>query len=165
MKNTTRLFLISVLLSVTALFFAYGTETLWLGVIVALGLGFFGWFGQHSQTWSWSIHLFLNGSVTLVIIGALLGLQLYFLLPAVLAALAAWDLARFQQRIKETQSTENVQEIEKRHLRLLALVLGNGGILASIVLTTRLQIGFGVTLVLGVILIISFGQMYRMVNN
>jgi hypothetical protein len=165
MNYTQRFFLISVLTSVVAMLLAYVMKSYWLGALAAVGLGFLGWFGQYKQKWFWSIHLFLSGIGGLIIIGVILGLNLYFLLPAILAALAAWDLARFQQRAIDTQGSDNAQNVEKRHLGLLALSLGSGGILAGIVLTTRIQFNFGIILALGVILIISFGQIYRMVNN
>jgi hypothetical protein len=165
MNYSTRFFLISVLLSVILLLVAYGMELRWLGGIFAAGFGFLGWFGQHRQKWFWGIHLFLAGILMLVTFGVFLGLRLYFLLPAVLGALTAWDLARFQQRMNKIQDLVHAQKVENRHLVLLGLALGSGGILSGIVLVTRLQIGFGITLVLGVILIISIGQIYRMINN
>jgi len=165
MNYTQRIFLISVLIAVFAVLLAYVVNSYWLGALVAMSLGFLGWFGQYKQRWPWSIHLFLSGTVVLVIIGVIIGLNLYFFLPAILSAMAAWDLARFQQRVIDTQGLENIPNVEKRHLSLLALSLGSGGIFAGVVLTMRIQFNFGITLVLGVILIISFGQIYRIVNN
>jgi hypothetical protein len=165
MKYTQRIFLVSVIMVVVALILAYGLERLWLGALIAVGLGFFSWLSQYQQKWSWSVHLFLTGIGVLVIAGVLLGLRLYLLFPAVLGALAAWDLARFQQRINDTQRLENLHTIEKRHITLLLLALATGGFLSVMVLVTHLQISFSITLVLGMILIISFGQIYRMLKN
>lgn len=165
MKYTQRIFLTSVFMAAGALLLVYGLEQLWLGAITAIGLGFFCWLSLYKQKWSWSAHLFLIGVGVLVIVGVLLGLRLYFLFPAILSALAAWDLARFQQRINDTQGLENLHTIEKRHIGLLLLALGIGGILSGMVLVTQVQISFGITLALGVILIISFGQIYRMLKS
>ena len=74
-------------------------------------------------------------------------------------------LGRFQRRMEEVPGSEFVQKIEKRHLALLTLTLVSGGIFASIVLAIRVQVGFGITLVLGVTLVISLGQIYRMLTN
>ena len=165
MNYRKSVFLLTLIAASLTLLLAYGMELLWLGAISALGLGLIGWLGQYKQKWSWTIHLFLIGVVVLVMFGVLLDLRLYLLMPALLAALAAWDLGRYQQRLKDVSDSESIQRIEKRHLGLLALALVSGGIIASIVLTTHIQIGFGITLVFGVILVISLGQIYRMLTN
>jgi hypothetical protein len=165
MKYTQRIFLMSLIVAVVATLLAYVLELLWLGAMTAVGLGLLNWFSQYKQKWFWSTHLFLIGIGVLVIFGVLLGLRLYFLLPAILGALAAWDLARFQQRINETQRSAPPKTIEKRHIGLLLLALGIGGILSSMVLVTQVQISFGITLTLGVILVISLGQIYRILRN
>ena len=103
--------------------------------------------------------------MVLVIIGAMLDLRSFLLVPAILGSLATWDSARFQQRMGDTPISDSIREIEKRHLGLLTLTLFSGGIIAGVVLTARMHISFGIALVFGVILIISFGQIYRMLMN
>jgi hypothetical protein len=165
MNYTRRIFLVGLLSASIALMLAYILESVWLGAAAVLGLGVLGWFGQRQQRWHWTIHIFFAGVVLLVIIGVLQSLRLYLLLPAILGALAAWDLARFQERIADTRVTDGIRKIEKRHLILLGLALGSGAIFAIVVLTTQIQISFSIILVLGVILIISFGQVFRMVSE
>jgi hypothetical protein len=165
MKSTKLVFLISILTASLTLLLAYATDLHWMGAVSAAGLGLMGWLGQYKQKWSWTIHLFLAGVVILIMFAVLIGLKLYLLLPALLGTLAAWDVGRFQRRMEEVPGSEFVQKIEKRHLALLTLTLVSGGIFASIVLAIRVQVGFGITLVLGVTLVISLGQIYRMLTN
>ena len=165
MNYTRQMLLIGVFSASITLLTGYILESIWWGAAAAVGLGFLGWFGQRQQKWYWTIHMFFAGVVLVVLIGVLQGVRLYLLLPAILGALAAWDLARFQQRIADTTVTEGIQIIEKRHLILLGLALGSGAIFTMFVLTTRMQITFSVILALSVILIISFGQVYRMVSE
>jgi hypothetical protein len=165
MTYTKRFFLAAILIASIALTLAYTIELIWLGAFTAIGLGFLGWFGQNKQEMPWINDLFLAGVVIQAIIGTLLGLRPYLLLPAVIGVLAAWDLARFQQRLADAPISDSVRKIEKRHLSLLALALMSGGIFSGVVLTTRIHISFGIALVLGVILIISLGQVYRLLAN
>ena len=165
MKSTKLVFLISILTASLTLLLAYATDLRWMGAVSAAGLGLMGWLGQYKQKWSWTIHLFLAGVVILIMFAVLVGSKLYLLLPALLGTLAAWDVGRFQRRMEEVPGSEFVQKIEKRHLALLTLTLVSGGIFASIVLAIRVQVGFGITLVLGVTLVISLGQIYRMLTN
>lgn len=165
MNDTRRVSQVGLLTASLALLLAYGMEQLWLGAFIAVGLGFLGWLSQYKHRWYWTIDLFLAGMVLLVSFGTLLGIRLYLLLPAIISALAAWDLIRFEKRIGNIEISEGILKIEKRHLSLLGLALGIGLIFATIVLTIRIQIGFGVVLFLGVILIISIGQIYRWLTN
>jgi len=165
MKSAKLVFLVSILAASLALLLAYATDLRWMGAVTVVGLGLMGWLGQYRQKWSWTIHLFLAVVVVLIMFGVLVGLKLYLLLPALLGALAAWDAGRFQRRMEGVPGSEFVQKIEKRHLFLLTLTLVSGGIFASIVMAIRIQVGFGITLVLGVILVISLGQIYRMLTN
>jgi hypothetical protein len=98
-------------------------------------------------------------------IGALLGLKVYLLLPAMLSALASWDLGCFQQRMAGTSVSKSIRKIEKRHLGLLGLALGVGGIFAGVVLVARVHTNFGIALTLGVMLVISLGQVYRFLTD
>lgn len=165
MNYTRRVSQISLLFASLAILIAYGMEQLWGGAFLALGLGLLCGLSQYKQRWYWIIDLFLVGMVLLISFGTLLGLKLYLLLPAILFALAAWDLIRFENRIGNVEILDGVQKIEKRHLRWLGLALGSGGIFASLVLTVQIQVSFGVALFLGVILIISIGQFYRWLTN
>lgn len=165
MNYTKQAILASLLTTSITLILAYSLEQYWVGALITVGLGFLDWFGQSKPKWFWLIDLFLAGSMLLITIGALLGLWLGLLLPALLGAVATWDLGRFQQRLRDEPASEIVLQIEKRHLYLLAFALIGGAIFATIVLTFQVQLGFGVTLALGVILIISLGQIYRLLRN
>ena len=156
---------VSILIAPVALSLAYGLEQYWVGSVAALGLGLWGLYGWKKRQSAWSADLFFGGVVLLVTIGGLLGLMTYLLLLALLSALGAWDLIRFQRRIEHSPLSESILKIEKRHLTLLGLTLLGGGIFAGVMLTVRMQISFSVTLVLGVILIVSLGEIIRLLRN
>jgi hypothetical protein len=87
------------------------------------------------------------------------------LVVAVLGALAGWDLLRFLERINASRSAESIAELEKPHIARLGFALLGGGILAAIALSARIQISFGIALLLAGILIISLGQFVRLFSN
>jgi hypothetical protein len=156
---------VSILIAPVALMLVYGLEQYWIGAAAALGLGLWGLYGWNKVQSAWSADIFFGGVVLLVTIGGLLGLMTYLLLLALLSALGAWDLTRFQRRIGHSPISKSILKIEKQHLTLLGLALLGGGIFAGLMLTARMQISFGITLVLGVILIISMGEIIRLLRN
>jgi len=153
------------LVAIMALVLAYLLEHYWIGSVAALGLGFWGWVGWNKMQSAWIADLFLAGVVLLVMIGGLLDLMTYLLLPAMLAALGSWDLIRFQRRIENSPFSESILKIEKQHLILLGFILMGGCIFAGLMLIARIEISFSVSLVLGVILIISLSQVIRLLRN
>jgi hypothetical protein len=165
MTNRMLIFTVSNLIAAAALSLAYGLEQFWVGSIVALGLGLWSWLGMNKFQGAWSANLFFGGVVLLVTIGSLLDLIPYLLFIAILGALGAWDLIRFQKRIEHSPKSEGILQIEKRHLKLLGITFLIGGTLAGVLVTVRMQISFGVALVLGVILIITLGEIIRAVRN
>lgn len=67
--------------------------------------------------------------------------SLLFLITALLS-LAAWDLSRFCQRLKDTEISETRSKIEKRHMKRLAIVIILGLSIAGLAFTIRLQFNF-----------------------
>ena len=56
-------------------------------------------------------------------------------------------------------------DIERRHLGLLGVVIAVGGVIAFISLTFQVQLSFAAILILGVVLVISLGQIYRLLRS
>ena len=165
MNDSKPILPVSILIAALPLLLAYSLEQFWVGSVAAMGLGFWGWYDLKKGRWAWSIDVFLAGVVILTTIGALLGLRLYLLLPALLSAITAWDLARFQTRMGDSPISDKLLDIEKRHLSLLGVAIVGGGVSTVITLAFQFQLSFAVTLILGVILVISLGQIYRLLRN
>ena len=165
MTTTKQVFRVCVIIAVVILLLAYGLDNYWWVVIPVVMLGILGWVGGSAEKWSWGVNLFLAGMIILITCGAFGGLRLYLLLPVILSTLAAWDLIRFQRRIGEVAKSAGIRKMEKRHLGLLGLALGGGGIFASIVLSFQIQLTFGIALLSSVVLIIMMGQIYHLLMD
>lgn len=131
--------------------------------VAAAVLGVLGWVGA-LRHWSWSTHVVFVGQVGLVAAAAWVGAPLGWLLPALLAALAAWDLDRFVRRVTPHQAppiVEALEVIQRRHLIALGATLIGGGALSGLGLLARAPLGFGVTLALALALAILLGWAAR----
>lgn len=163
MTLTRRLWQIGIVTTIVALLLAAELNQLWyiLGAIVlgaSTGIGI-------AWRWTWAETWFLTGVALLTTIGSLASFPPGFLIVAMLAAIATWDLRRFEQRFQPFPQPEDIQTIERRHLKLLALALAPGGILALAVIWIRAQLNFYVLLLLAVGLVISLGRLFRMLRS
>ena len=165
MKHTKWILPVSMLSASFLLLLAFGLERYWVGVFAVAGLGFWGWYDFKKREWTWSVDIFLVGALMLVTIGAILRLRLYLLLPTLLFTLVFWDLARFQRRMAGSPASQKLGDIENRHLGLLSVVVIVGGVVALITFAFQVQISFIVILILGVVLVISLGQIYRLLRS
>jgi hypothetical protein len=165
MRHTRWILPVSMLSATFLLLLAFGLERYWVGVIAAAGLGFWGWYDIKKRKWTWAVDMFLVGAVMLVTIGAIMKLRLYLLLPTLLFALVFWDIARFQRRMADSPASQKLTDIERRHLSLLGVVIAVGGVAALITQAIQVQLSFAVILILGVVLVISLGQIYRLLRS
>ena len=165
MTYRTLMFGVSNLIAAITLMLAFGLEQYWGALAAALGFGLWGWFGLKKVQNAWSADLYLAGVVLLVTLGGLLDLSTYLLFIAILGTLGVWDLVRFHRRISHSPESKGILQVEKRHFALLGLTLLIAAILASFMMMVQIQISFGITLAFGVILIITLGQIVRLLRS
>jgi hypothetical protein len=165
MSKREIVFSMSLMITVGSLSLAYGLDQYWSGAAAIVGLGVWGWISLSRKQNDWAPALFFISAIILITAGALLDLNIFFLLTALLATLSTWDLFRFQKRIQHAPESEGILQIEKRHLSILGLTLLGGGLVGSVMLAARIQMSFYVTLLLSVILLISMGQIIRLMRQ
>ncbi len=120
---TRRLRFICLLFSIGLLVAAYflgGLDWVALGV---LGFGIV-WTIGLALRWSWIPSLAFFASYLSAAVGFLLDLSPFYLIPAAVFALLAWDLTGFVDRLRLASPGDDISSLEKRHLvRLLPLAL------------------------------------------
>ena len=93
--------------------------------------------------------------------GMLIGLQPGLMLVALVAALCAWDIAHFEQRLSAAARVDNAALLERRHLRALALTGAAGLALSAAALLARMEISFGAAAVAAVAAVVLLGWLAR----
>lgn len=81
--------------------------------------------------------------------------------PAVVMALAAWDLHRFMERVRGISTDAASRDLERRHLRRLLAVSGLGLGLGWVAAGAHLTLSFGMALALGFLAILGVSQVVR----
>jgi hypothetical protein len=66
----------------------------------------------------------------------------------VVIALIAWDLDRFNWRMRVAGSVEGADALERRHIQRLLIVSGIGLLLGVVALSVRIRLGFAVAFLL-----------------
>lgn len=164
MSLTRRLCIAAIVIASGALALAYGLDEQgqWSPVFVALGLlwGIDHWRGERKVA-----AFGLLGLVVGAVLGFWVGLAGRWLLLSTVAALAAWDLDDFAQRLQDVGDDEDARTLEHHHVRRLAAVSGIGLLLGALALTLRFDLRFGVVFALGLIAVFGLSRLMKFLRR
>jgi hypothetical protein len=139
-----------------ALGFTLGGEELLAPVVTILGIL---WLVAVQREWQWVTTIALIGFVVGAAFAALKGFLPGLMLVVLVAVLSAWDLVSMLARFGRVKKEAVEGGIERRHLYRLAAVDGIGLLLGSAGLLLKLNLSFGVELLLGLVVAIGLSQL------
>ena len=145
-----------------------GLTCLWqghLGLALAMLLLGAGWGAAHRLGWRWLSPLAFVALVTLAVGGLWLNLPAAWLVAGVAAALTTWDLDNFAAQLGRFEPRPDHAGLVKNHLGRLLIVTGVGLVLGEAALVTRLTLGLGVVVGLGVLAFIILTQAARLLGG
>lgn len=154
MTTTVKPLPISIGLATCALALGYALSGLWIWTSLVAALGGLWLLGQHYR-WGWVASMELICLVSVAAAGIWQNLAAGWMLLGVVAALTAWDLDHFAQRLRSVGRAEGARELKQRHLRRLMMVDGLGLLLAAIALEVKIELNFGVAFSLGLLAILG----------
>ncbi len=149
--------ILSIILTTAALGASYGLGGRWAGMLAILSVGLV-WLLAQWRDWGWIASLALVFSVGAAVFGLWLGMRTGWMLCAVGAALSAWDLDHFAQRLRSVGRVEGQRALERRHLQRLLVVDALGLLLAALATALRLRLGFGAALLLGGLAVLGLSR-------
>lgn len=164
MSMVTKYLYIAVAVAVAALAMGFATSPLSALTPLPVLLGLLALIGRR-QTWRWSASLTMVGCVTLSALGVLRAAHPVWMLLAVIAALAAWDLDHFALRIESAQRIRDEIRFRDAHIRRLGWVLGLGFVLSLLALSLQLQLDLGWAIALGLLAVVSLGQAIQLLKR
>ena len=89
----------------------------------------------------------------------------FWLISALVAALIAWDLDHFANILDDAAAIRDEANLKRRHLLRLGIVSGLGWLLGIVALNVRITFGFSLTLLLGLLLIVSLAGAIRYIRR
>jgi hypothetical protein len=150
--------ILSGILATAALGVSYGLGGHWAGALVILSVGLI-WLLAQWRGWDWMASGELVFTLGAAVFGLWLGLGTGWMLCAVVAAISAWDLDHFAQRLRSVGRVEGKQELERRHLRRLLVMDALGLLLAALATVLQFRLGFGAALLLGVLAVLGLSRL------
>jgi hypothetical protein len=133
----------------------FGASRLWIWMVISLGFTALALFGE-STSWSHRLaDLTFAGFAALGGWGLLRGVPVPFGLVTPAAALIAWDLHHYRERLAQVKHIEAEPALVRDHVQRLFLTVGAGLGLGAVALLVRMTYSIGVIVVLGFVL--AFG--------
>jgi hypothetical protein len=151
-------FVVSVLLGIGSLSFAYAGKGFDLAVRVLLLVGVL-WLFAGKQRWVWFSTIALLISVSLAGFGLWIELSPGWMISGALGALLAWDLTDFMRRLRFAPLMDDLRALERRHLTRLTIVTVVGVLLASIAMLVRLEFTFEWIMLLTLVAVLGVTQL------
>lgn len=153
-----------VLIAMAALALGYGLGGVWIGVGLVLVVGVL-WFTGRWLGWGWVASVGLALWIAAAAVGLWVGLGAGWMLVGVVAALSAWDLDHFIQRLGAAGRVEHDVAMERAHLGRLLAVDAAGLALGGLALTVRVRLGFGLALVLALVAVWGLSRAVRFLQQ
>ncbi len=140
-----------------ALVTGYAIGGYWIWTLPILGLAVLGLLGQRrGLKWAASMELLLF--VGLAVIGIRQALSFGLMLLGMIAALAAWDIDHFQQRMEDVVRVDQREDMERKYLRRLLIIETSGALLAFTAVSLTVTFSFGSALLLGLLAVVGLSR-------
>lgn len=154
MRPHSIIFIVSLIIATACLGAGYALAGYRLAAAAALVLGLL-WLVVGKEPLFWMASSFLLAYILLAAIGIIANTPPLLMVLACAAALACWDLKRFNQGIPGNSPHKADLALEKHHLYSLALAISAGLIVAFIGNYINLQLPFGVIIFLVLITVLG----------
>ena len=164
MRWLRRIRLASLIVAGGGLALAYGLDGLWQWswTFVALSLGW--WWGQ-ARGWPAAAAIGMAGVFLSAVLGMWLNAFPFGMLLVSGAALVAWDLDGFEQRLWQREPDLALERLVKHHLVRLGTVVVIGIAMSGLGIALRTRLSFWVVLLIGLILVVSLSRAFVLLGR
>ena len=163
MNLVKRIFFLSLGLCLACLAAAFLGAGMWIAVFIGFLIGFewafMVWNGRKTYAFS-----FL-GLLALQVYGAAIYLPVGWLLGSLVMLLIAWDLSEFSEHLARFDSDRVNPQLVHNHTRRLLFVAGVGFVLGGVALLVKVRLGFGIAVLLGLLVIMGLASAVRFLRG
>ncbi len=158
MKTVTLFFVTHLVVAVAALAVGLALSGLLVVALFVVFVSSFWFFSQQRGVHGLET-LFLFGFILAAVSGFWTHAPSFLMLFSTVAALGAWDLDQFLQRLNSVKRVEMETGLGSAHLRRLMLVEVIGVLVGSVALSARIQLDFWVAGILVLIAVIGLSRL------
>jgi hypothetical protein len=135
----------------------YALAQVWWGVAAVLPIALL-WLLGVWQEWRWVHGVGLVLFVAAAVIGLLLQVAPGWAIVATVAALTGWDLSRFRWLLTDVAWVNRMELLKRRYQQRLLVATVLGTVVAGLTVVIRLDFGFAVALLLGLVSVVGFSR-------
>ncbi len=154
----------AVLLATLCIAVPFAQNSDWLSIAIALGLATL-WIGVPSHGYDWTSSVGLVGFTLLAAVATVRYAAILWMLPGIIAALAAWDLSHLTQQLAFDGEVRGRSQFLRAHFWTLGLTLAASWLLAMIATRIQIQLTFLWAFAIITLLVLSLGQIVRMARR
>jgi hypothetical protein len=147
-----------------ALVIGYAKDGLWIWTLPILGFAVL-WLEGKRRGLKWVASVEFPLFVGFAVIGIWQELSFELMLLGMIAALAAWDMDYFQQRLEDVKRVSQREDLERKYLQRLLIIEASGAILAFTAVSLTVTFGFGSALLLGLFAVIGLSRTIRFLRR
>jgi hypothetical protein len=161
---TYKVFRVSILISSIMLALAYVLNGFFLlaGLFLILGTM---WLLDNRRRRHHLPSLVLIVFTLFCILGYWLQLSMPVLVLALSAAIAAWDMDHFIQRIQAQPPLREFDRLQRHHIKQLVIVIGIGIVIAQTVLLIQITLNFWIIFVIALLVTVSLTRVLMMIRS
>ncbi len=150
----------SSIIATLTLALGYGLIPLWSGAMLVAIMGL-AWLVWQQRRVGWLNDLGFAFMIVTAAVGVWWGAPAGWMLAGTVAALAAWDLARFDRRLAQVEQITGEGQLRRDHLERLLVVAGLGLGFGGLALSIQFELSLGWTILLGFLVVIGLGRIIK----
>ena len=149
-----------IIIATLALALGFALIPLWPGIIVIAILGSVWLVGQQRRV-AWLHDVGFALFIVAAAVGVWWGAPAGWMLAGATAALAAWDLARFDRRLIQVELIASEDQLRRDHRQRLLAVAGLGLGFGALALSPPFELSIGWAILLGLLVVIGLSRLIQ----
>jgi hypothetical protein len=151
------IFVSAIIIATFTLALGYALIPLWPGAMIVAALGLTWLIGRQRRV-GWLNDLGFALFIIAAAVGVWWGAPAGWMLAGAVAALTAWDLARFNRHLTQTEQIIGERQLRRDHLQRLLLVVGVGLGFGALALSLQLELNLSWAILLGFLVVFSLSR-------
>jgi hypothetical protein len=147
-----------------ALVIGYAIGGLWIWTLPILCAAIL-WLLGERRGLKWVASVEFPLFVGFTVVGIWQELPFGLMLLGMIAALAAWDMDNFQQRMQDVKRVDQREDLERKYLQRFLVIEASGAILAFTAVSLTVTFSFGSALLLGLLAVVGLSRTIRFLRR